>query len=606
MKFSLLTVILMAWLANIIRYQHVVVKNFRYRKLLCEYGVTRKTCSVGVTSIGACLTALLFCLLLPAAQRLHAQNFSDMFADSQTIYDSSITILDSNTNATLEPGEPHIAGKIGGHSVWIAWQPQENGVVTMSTASSSFDTLLGVYTLENNDSPGVQNLESVAANDDFGGELTSEVQFGVNANQTYYISVDGFNGATGDIVFSLNLLSYADLQPTVLSNAGDRALRLGDPLILTVNFIPVAGKVDFQWYFDGNLVNDATQPTLVIPNLQQTNLGFYSLEFELNDDTFSSSPIEIQVNSEGQQYALARSKIADAAQSGLNPVASGNVNIGYNGTQIYNTTNAVIDPAAPLICGVPPGAAYWFSYTAPATGLLSVDTGGSAIPTLLAAFTYTNQLLNYSNLVQLACDNNSDGTGTNTTSFIQFEVTNGENYFIVASGVNGARGVIHINYSLAAGVPPSPPVVSSQPQSLTVGAGTAVALSVTAAGTAPVAYQWWKNNAKIRSATNPTLLLSKPAAADAGTYFVVVTNYSGSVTSTPAQVSVLSNPQVITYPGSLVSIFPGVRGYQYTADSSSDLGSWNQFSSLFPDYGGILWVTNSTTNNNLFVRVHTP
>jgi hypothetical protein len=531
-----------------------------------------------------------------------------MFEDSQLLTDSSITIMGSNTNATLEPGEPRIDGKIGGHSVWISWQAPNNGVVTMSTAGSSFDTLLGVYTIEASDSPTLENLESIAANDDFGGQVTSQVQFGANANQIYYISVDGFNGAAGDIVFNLNLLSFTNLQPTVLSNTGDRALRLGDPLILTVNFIPVGGRVDFQWYFDGNPVNDATQPTLVIPSLKQADLGFYSLEFELNDDNFSSSPVEIQVNSEGQQNTLARYKIADAAQSGLVPSATASVNIGYNGTQIYNTTNAIVDPAAPSICGVPPGAAYWFSYNAPATGLLSVDTGGSAIPTLLAAFTYTNQLLNYTNLVLMACDNNNDGTGTNTTSSIQFAVTNGGNYFIVAAGVNGARGVIDLNYSLAAGLLPSPPVIASQPQGLTVSAGTAVALSVVASGTGQVGYQWWKDNATMRSQTSPSLLLSRPAASDSGNYFVVVTNYSGAVTSAPAPVSVISSPQPVVYPGYVVSAFPGVRGYQYAAETSQDVGAgaWSYFSSLFPDYGGILWLTNSTPTNNFFVRVHTP
>ena len=539
---------------------------------------------------------------------LYAQSFSDNFEDSQLLTDSSVTIFDSNTNATLEPGEPLIAGKIGGHSVWIAWQPPNNGLVTMSTVGSSFDTLLGVYTVEADDGPSLENLQSVAANDDFGGLVTSQVQFGANTNQTYYITVDGFNGATGDIVFNLNLLSSTNLQPTVLSNTGDRALRLGDALILTVNFVPVAGQIDLQWYFDGNPVNDATRPTLVIPNLQQTNLGFYSLEFELSDDNFASSPIEIQVNSEGQQNTLARYKIADAAQSGLVPSANSDVNIGYNGTQIYNTTNAIADPAAPSICGVPPGAAYWFSYTAPATGLLSVDTGGSAIPTLLAGFAYTNPLVNYSNLVLLACDNNSNGTGTNTTSFVQFAVTNGGNYFIVAGGVNGARGVIYLNYSLAVGLTSSPPVLASQPQGLMVGAGTAVALSVTASGTGQIGYQWWKNNAKIRSQTNPSLLLSRPAASDSGDYFVVVTNYSGAVTSSLAQVAVLSSPQFVFYQGYFVSMLPGVRGFQYTVDSSQDLGAgaWNYSSSLFPDYGGILWLTNSTTNNSLFLRVHTP
>lgn len=540
-----------------------------------------------------------------------SQNFSDNFAGSQLLTGASATIVDSNTNATLEPGEPRILGKTGGHSVWIAWQAPGNGLVTLATAGSSFDTLLGVYVQEPGNDPPLQRLENVAANDDFGGVATSQVQFGANINQTYYISVDGFNGDAGDISFALSFLSSSNLQPTVLTGGGDRALRLGDPLILTVNFIPTTAKLNLQWYLNGSPVNDADQPTLVIPHLQAINLGFYTLKFELNDDSFFSAPIEIQVNSEGQQTVLARYKIADAAASGLTPSVTSSVNIGYNGTQIYNTTNAIVDPTAPLICGVPPGAAYWFSYTAPTNGLMSVDTGGSAIPTLLAAFTYNGVLVNYTNLISLACDNNNGGTGTNTSSQIQFTVTNNKNYFIVVGGVNGARGVVHLNYLLTAGLPPAAPVLTAQPQGLMVSAGTAVTLNSAAGGTAPLNYQWWKNNNKIRGQTNASLLLASPANADAGNYFVVVTNFSGVVTSAPASIAVINAPFMAINAASnwIVSAFPATRGYQYKADCSATLGSgsWLNFTNKFPDYGGILWLTNSTKAAScFFLRVHTP
>ncbi len=108
------------------------------------------------------------------------------------------------------------------------------------------------------------------------------------------------------------------------------------------------------------------------------------------------------------------------------------------------------------ICGVPPGAAYWFSYQAPTNGLMTIDTSNSSFPTLLGGFTYTGALTSYSNLISVACDNNSGGTGTNASQ-VQFITTNGGNYFIVVGGVNGARGIAHLNYSLSPGLPAVPP-----------------------------------------------------------------------------------------------------------------------------------------------------
>lgn len=538
-----------------------------------------------------------------------AQSFSDMFAQQQTITGVSALITGSNTNATVEPGEPKHAGKVGGHSVWISWQAPSDGLVTLSTAGSSFDTLLAVYLLNPGDDPVFQRLEHVAADDDYGGLVTSYLQFGANANETYQIAVDGFNGATGEISLQLSFLSSSNLQPTVLQLPGDRSLRLGDPLILTVNLLP-SPNLQFRWYLNGSPVSgqddDYVSPTLVIPSLQRTNLGLYALKFYLNDDSFFSSTIEVQVNSEGRSRVLARNKLADAALSGL----SGGVVLGYNGTQIFNTTNAIVDTNAPAICGVAPGAAYWFYYQAPTNGIMSIDTSNSAFATLLAVFTYSGALTSYTNLVPIACDNNGGGTGTNFSQ-VQFVATNGGNYFIVVGGVNGARGIAHLNYSLSPDLPPVPPVLTAQPQPLMVSAQTAVDLGVVADGTPPLGYQWFKNNSKIRQQTNATLLLRFPQSQDSGKYMVVVTNVAGAVTSTPAPVTVIGSPLVILNPASncMVTAFPAVRGYLYSADCAMNptAGAWSFWTSAVPDYGGLIWLTNSTADYGaLFFRVHTP
>ena len=78
------------------------------------------------------------------------------------------------------------------------------------------------------------------------------------------------------------------------------------------------------------------------------------------------------------------------------------------------------------------------------------------------------------------------------------------------------------------------PVIATQPQSQDVMVGTNATLSVTAAGTAPLNYQWYQNGALILNATNTTYSLQPFALGDAGNYFVVVANSYGSVTSAVA------------------------------------------------------------------------
>ncbi len=552
--------------------------------------------------------SFLLCLGL-AGETALAQSFSDMFAGRQVLTNISFLVTGSNNSATVEPNEPLHAGKIGGHSAWISWAAPGDGLVTLSTAGSTFDTLLAVYTLPSGTNQSLRRLREDVSDDDFGGLQTSFLQFGANSNQTYQIAVDGFNGAVGNISLQLTFLSSSNLQPTVVQRPNDQSLRLGDPLILTINLLP-SPNLQFKWFLNGSPVSgqddDSVNPTLVIPSLQRTDLGFYSLKFYLNDDSFFSSAIEIQVNSEGQPKVLARNKVADAAQSGL----IGGFMLGYNGTQIFNTTNAIVDTNAPAICGVAPGAAYWFSYQAPTNGIMTIDTTNSSFPTLLAVFTYTGVLTSYADLIPVACDNNGGGIGTNASS-VQFITTTGGNYFIVVGGVNGARGIAHLNYSLNADPPPTPPFVTGQPQPLLVAAQTAVTLSVAANGTAPLAYRWQKDNSVLHQQTNATLLLRSPQTKDSGKYTVVITNLAGAVTSAPANVTVLSSPLVSLNSASnwLVSAFPGVRGYQYSVDCATIPvgGAWWPWTNAAPDYGGVIWLTNSTTDySSLFLRVHTP
>jgi len=69
-------------------------------------------------------------------------------------------IQTSNTDATIESGEPNHAGKPGGKSVWYAWKPDRSGIATFQTTGSTFDTLLAVYT-----GSSLSNLAPIASNE---------------------------------------------------------------------------------------------------------------------------------------------------------------------------------------------------------------------------------------------------------------------------------------------------------------------------------------------------------------------------------------------------------------------------------------------------------
>lgn len=83
------------------------------------------------------------------------------------------------------------------------------------------------------------------------------------------------------------------------------------------------------------------------------------------------------------------------------------------------------------------------------------------------------------------------------------------------------------------------PKVSRQPASTQITLGESGTLSVDATG-AGLVYQWFKNGSVIPNANGPQLVLSNVQIADTGSYFVVISNESGSIASAAAGVLVVS------------------------------------------------------------------
>ena len=151
-------------------------------------------------------------------------------------------------------------------------------------------------------------------------------------------------------------------------------------------------------------------------------------------------------------------------------------------------------------------AAFTLSGTAPG-GTVSYTSSNTAVATVSG------------NIVTLV--------GAGTTSIVASQ-SGGTNY----NAATDAPQALTVN---PAAVGPS---ISTQPQSQSVTAGASVTFSVVAAGTAPLSYQWKKGTADISGATNSSYTIPATVSADAGSYFVTVSNSAGNVTSNAASLTV--------------------------------------------------------------------
>src|ERR1035441_2446002 len=138
-----------------------------------------------------------------------------------------------------------------------------------------------------------------------------------------------------------------------------------------------------------------------------------------------------------------------------------------------------------------------------------------------------------------------DGTTTNRSSAVAVA---GMSLANVISGCNA-------NHTFAVGVP-LPPLLMSQPTNETVMAGGSVAFTVGAGGFAPLAYQWYFNDAALSGATATNYTLTGLTAANAGNYTVEVSNPGGSVTSSVAVLVVLKESAAVTL-GNLSQTYDG-------------------------------------------------
>jgi hypothetical protein len=144
---------------------------------------------------------------------------NDDFAQAISIAGDAGTLEGDNYYATQELGEPQHGGP-GGSSVWYRWTAPSSGPATFDLCTSSFDTLLAVYT---GDSVG--GLTRVTQNDDDCG-YASRVSFQATAGVVYSIALDGYYGEQGTFTLQWSrqpLLPRLLAVPVILGVATDGA-----------------------------------------------------------------------------------------------------------------------------------------------------------------------------------------------------------------------------------------------------------------------------------------------------------------------------------------------------------------------------------------------
>ena len=115
------------------------------------------------------------------------------------------------------------------------------------------------------------------------------------------------------------------------------------------------------------------------------------------------------------------------------------------------------------------------------------------------------------------------------------------------------------------------PQITSGPATQGANLGGGASLSVTATGTAPLAYQWYHDTVAMTGQTNATLTLASLTSVDAGAYTVTVTNSAGTVTSAAATLTLNYPPSITTQPAAQSAAVGGTASFGVTVTGASPI-----------------------------------
>ncbi|HTB85321.1 MAG TPA: autotransporter-associated beta strand repeat-containing protein, partial [Candidatus Sulfotelmatobacter sp.] len=156
---------------------------------------------------------------------------------------------------------------------------------------------------------------------------------------------------------------------------------------------------------------------------------------------------------------------------------------------------------------------------------------------------------------------------------------------------------------------PSAPVITQQPASLSLLQGQNAHFTVAAAGTA-LNFQWYQNGGALPGSAVSNLVLAGVTAANAGSYFAVVTNTAGAATSSAAMLWIAAMPDISLQQNSNGIALAGssVTGLNYIVQSATNLlaPTWTPVFTNVTDADGLIQFQSSVRGPLQFYRLMFP
>ena len=394
----------------------------------------------------------------------------------------------------------------------------------------------------------------------------------------YDVVVANSAGSATSTVAQLSVM----VPPSVTSEPTNQTVSPGGTATFEISAAGTA-PLTYQWLFNGTNLAGFTDTMLTLNNVQPSQAGGYSAVVSNSVGSITSAVAQLTVlrvpTITGQPTNLT---IVAGSTATFQLSASGSAPLSYqwlfNGVNLSGATDTSL-----TLSNIQPSQAG--GYSAVVNNSAGSATSAVAQLTVLVPPFLTLQPTNQSVIegssvqFQAAADgtaplsyqwffNQTSVQGGNSSSLNLANVQPaqaGQYYLVVDNSVGSVTSAVA---QLTVVVPPS---ITSQPSNQIVVAGSNATFQVTAAGTAPLGYQWLFNGTTLAGATDPALNLTNIQSNQAGGYEAVVSNSAGSITSTVAQLTVLGPPTIVSQPVAQTVIAGSNATFQLAASGSGPL-----------------------------------
>gem|GEM_PF-859890 len=380
-----------------------------------------------------------------------------------------------------------------------------------------------------------------------------------NDSGTYVLVASNSIGSvsSSNIDVTVFIMPYITLDP-ISTNA-----TAGDAVTLTAAAAG-SGSITYQWSMQGTVISGATNGTLILQNLTASDNGSYAITATSSYGSIRSHSANVVVNSRPETAPTILTQPSGFTLYLTNSVGTLCVTSGVsyssisyqwklNGTNIPGATNNVwvvtntaanegtyqvvlknaggttLSQAASVIILQPP---------------VILEEPESQFASLGKNCPFTVYVTGRSPLSFLWYKNGKLVSSGASSIFTLVDVTTNDwgSYYVIITNSDGA--VTSSVVTLAEIV--APPRITVQSADLELTSGLITNLFVTASGTAPLTYQWFKDGDSLLEETNRTLIFTNTSATNAGTYFVAVTNAYGFCVGANILVTFVDKPMILS------------------------------------------------------------